>query len=125
MSNESLLASLKEKMLTDVSELVGRKIVAAHRDWSCNLYLRLEDDRFCIISAEPDYGNCASLDIKSEVCPFDDFGCLVEIGVMTKMAHDVYTANRKRERDLQDLKQKKREYAQLKKLFEKEDLTSA
>ena len=115
----SLQDILKQRLITDAAGLVGRKILAAHKE-GCpeTLYLRLDEDRFCMITVQLWHGESFDLVFKHEVDAYQDFKSLVKIGTMTDTALRNYEKTKEDIRVKQRLLKDRVEYEKLKKIFD-------
>jgi len=123
MSKTQLQLDLEKNLIKDSDHLVGKTIKQAYLACYPNcLYLRLNDDQFCMVQADPSYDNTVEMEFKEDVDAYEDYDHLVKIGIMTQTQVDEHQETRLRERELAIVRQQRAEYEKLKKIFDSSDL---
>lgn len=118
--NNPLLKYLKNLLVTDPDQLVGRTITKVKRDWSARLYLLLDSGQVAIINAERGYEDSVELNFENSVNQWDDLDNLVDLGVVSAAAHDKWRADEAQENKRNVEARERAEFEKLRRKFQPE-----
>lgn len=115
-----LLNKLKDLMVTNSDDLVGRKITGVERDWNDGLYLAFDDGRFAIIKAARGYEDSVELEFETSVNQWDDLDNLVDLGIVPEASRDAYVAYQQAESKKATEARERAEFEKLRRKFQPE-----